>query len=1113
MRDVPELPSLGLFFRRSIVGLLLLALVICIAYGATGDDAGKKRQGLSERMQRGRDVRLLSMAGSEGLAMGKIEALIREGADINARDPKDGLNILMKAVWAHRDRPMDPVALSRLVDLGLDLEARDDSGRTALMFSFAHPELFEFLLGRGADVNAAAYAWHEGNESYLDKIREPIRNPFIKVGDPIVQSRRIAISSDVSVRSLTVASVDFYGKRGGESVLALLCNRIAASGGERKGDVSIDLLARLIERGAKLDLRDALDRTPLMALADMAQHHRHGKNRIPIVANMLIEAGADLEAIGPGGRTPLLCAAAAYTRGQSVGSGLLCVLAESGADVHKRDENGDTALTLLAAKGLAYWKPAGDGGPTGGGGIEEVARAMALLLDAGAEVDAANGVGETALMIVAKRGAPLPLVELLMERGADPNLRSGDGNSAVMHAFSAPGEDRGHSYGIKNAVLDVDGLHRLLDGVRERGTLCSGNGTALLETAYPGRTWCARSGDVLEIFEPSPLPDDLARRVVSFGWTRAEMNKALLASLDSTRMSMFLVGLLVQSGADINARDADGRNMLMRAMAPELYRVPTTEEISKLLSLGCDANAKGPGGGNLLTMPASGGLSVEALSLLVYGGADVLDVGENGTTCMHIERPGDCVALLLDAGANPRAVDGAGRTPLHTAHPRDASALSLLLERGVDVNACDDAGRTALISWMERGGGEEGIRALLDAGADVSIADTTGRVPLLFAVQQRGGDGDPSYWRWGQYAGYIRVFLEHGADPNHIFADGGTPLSLLVQQRTALGYRFNSTDVFEPLERGIRALLEYGAEPYMRDARQTTAWQYAKRNGDARVFQMLKEASENRPCPYAPGQTRLMTAAGDTVDKETLERLLGDGESLAATDSLGWTALTHAAWSNPDPACVDFLVSRGAKVDHRDKFGKTPLMRAVWNNSNADVALALIRSGAQVGLRDATGGHAIEMAIARDAPAEVISVLFDAASEVTGPERLGGEMLLSACMVTERPETLKTLLERGVSVDYRDGSRQTALMKTLSRNPRPELVRVLIAAGANVNARDAQGISVLDYALMGNVEAHKLLLDAGADPKEESVWWPREDKDIILGFPEQRLWNTRPRYY
>jgi ankyrin repeat protein len=54
------------------------------------------------------------------------------------------------------------------------------------------------------------------------------------------------------------------------------------------------------------------------------------------------------------------------------------------------------------------------------GGHEEFAT---FLLDNGAEVDAKNHSGVTALFIAAQVGAA-SVVRLLMDRGADPNLRS-----------------------------------------------------------------------------------------------------------------------------------------------------------------------------------------------------------------------------------------------------------------------------------------------------------------------------------------------------------------------------------------------------------------------------------------------------------------------------------------------------------------------------------------------------------------------------------------------------------------------------------------------------------------------------------------------------------------
>jgi ankyrin repeat protein len=59
-----------------------------------------------------------------------------------------------------------------------------------------------------------------------------------------------------------------------------------------------------------------------------------------------------------------------------------------------------------------------------------------LLLDAGAEIDAMNKYRATALLLAAQQGN-LPVIETLLERGANPELKSIGGRTALEAARAA----------------------------------------------------------------------------------------------------------------------------------------------------------------------------------------------------------------------------------------------------------------------------------------------------------------------------------------------------------------------------------------------------------------------------------------------------------------------------------------------------------------------------------------------------------------------------------------------------------------------------------------------------------------------------------------------------
>jgi ankyrin repeat protein len=198
-----------------------------------------------------------------------------------------------------------------------------------------------------------------------------------------------------------------------------------------------DVVAYLIERGAGIDQRDSLERTPLLWCAAGSASRE--------VAGFLLAKGADIDARDNINRTPLLASrsgefmdfllkngavlpartdptipdlmAAALRRGSAE---LMNRLMAGGANYRSKDEAGNNALHLAAA----------------GGSVEIIG----LLLDAGLSIADANGIGWTPLHSAAESGQ-LKAVEILLAKGAPLDARTKDGKSAFNLAQEWGKED------------------------------------------------------------------------------------------------------------------------------------------------------------------------------------------------------------------------------------------------------------------------------------------------------------------------------------------------------------------------------------------------------------------------------------------------------------------------------------------------------------------------------------------------------------------------------------------------------------------------------------------------------------------------------------------------
>jgi len=247
------------------------------------------------------------------------------------------------------------------------------------------------------------------------------------------------------------------------------------------------------------------------------------------------------------------------------------LLLKSGANVNAKADNSWTAL-MEAAKGHSYLRKAFiDKGRKDVATIPtEFAR---LLLERGADANAMDEAGRTALMTAAANGQT-ETVKLLIEAGVDVNAKDPDGGTALIYLIEGyvslmqrlPESDR-----VTVSTIPIEIASLLINAGADVNTETKDGTTVLMEASISGRA-------------------DLVRLLVERGanvnakFPRNGMTVLMFAG-DTAHTK--IVEVLIEKGADINARDNHGVTALISAAAGG-----HSDVVRLLIEKGADVNAK-----------------------------------------------------------------------------------------------------------------------------------------------------------------------------------------------------------------------------------------------------------------------------------------------------------------------------------------------------------------------------------------------------------------------------------------------------------------------------------------------------------------------------------------
>lgn len=831
-------------------------------------------------------------------AEGAVDALVKAGAGVNARDAQGGtplhrmlgsgklapaaLAVVRKLLAAGADvqtsaslepypyrgngwkphttdRPLDAAItagdidlVAMLLDKGAKLTTLTEHRDTPLLLAVKSGQvmpMIALLVERGSDINAQ------------DEIDCTVLTHALMVGRTDIARYLIARGAEVNA---------------GRSESALV--RAA-----RNGDV--DIVKLLLAKGADVKRRNlsgeaalgvARDNTEITALLtaagakpDQAQRLRYQNNPPPVpileaalrndVARLtqLLADPALLRVTDEEGNTPLHLA----FRENSTGSNLTLLAAvklllEKGADVKARNHHGQTPLFTAAHNGGA-----------------DIKAAVLLLLEKGADPNARDYDGRSVLFWPNDPS----VAALLIEKGTDPNAVSRDGNTALHTAM--------------NSSLVVPAL--VAGGANVN--LRDGNGDMPLHIAL-------RHGGA--------APELIA--------------KADLQAADSVGMTPVQMALVW--------RYAEAIDLMMK-------RNPAQDDVT--------AAAVAAARNDTTSLKAL----LDAQPYLAT--ARFAD----GTTLLHVAArwlAPDTATLLLARGALPNAHDSRRRTPIGGAvgyrveaarQPALRTMLALLLDHQGDPNAFNEAG-TPLLQTVMFSDDLATARLLLERGADPNLPDARNQAALHQTVA--------AYEIFQDYKAWAELLLEKGADLNQAGGragysyegtDGSTPLAEAIFGRSGEEERCTTL---------TRLFLERGADvKVVDDAGDTPLAVAARRGNNAAIEALLGKGATLNTRNYV-GNTPLALAASNGRDT-TVALLVAKGADVNARVGRGETPLNLAVMRG-QAATVKVLLANKADINAPSTSDETPLALAL-RLKKTDIAALLRAAGATEPPTDATNSR------------------------------------------------------------------------------------------------------------------------------------------------------------
>ena len=982
-----------------------------------------------------------------------VQSIIDQGADVNAANNENATALMLASKKGSVD------AINVLISAGADQTIEDANGNTWIHYAFGgdgNKDVLQSIIDLGADVNATnkenatalMLASEKGNVDGLTVLLSAGANTTLEdaVGNTWIHYAIYGDCSKEILQSIIDLGADVNAKNNKNTTALMLAiekgnaaatNVLLSAGANTlenavgstwmhyaiHEDLSKEVLQLIIDLGADVNATNHENATALMLAIEKGNAD---------VINILINAGASMAVENAVGNTWIH-----YAVSGDCDMEVLQSVIHRGADVNATNKQNVTALMLASQMGnldaMNVLLSAGANHTTANANGDTwihyaiygdcSKEVLQLIIDEGADVNATNNENVTALMLASKKGN-INAMNVLITAGADQTIEDADGNQWIHCAV--------HEYCTKEV------LQLIIDLGADVNARNKQNITALMLASFVGNR------DAMKVLL-SAGANKATENVVGNTWIHyaihGDCSKDVLQSI-------------IDAGADVNATNKQNCTALMLAGLKE-----NVDAINVLLSAGADQTTEDANGDTWIHYAVHGDCSKEVLHSMIDLGADVNAANKRNCTALMLacmKGNLDAINVLLSAGADRTIEDSKGNIWIHYAIHGDIwkEDLPSIIDLGVDVSASDQQNRTALklVSMM---GNVDTMNVLPSAGPDTLIAATKGDTLI--------------YYSFRFYCN--NEVLQSITDLRAIKKDKGTALMLASKKLNV-----NTMNV----------LFTVGPNQTVEDV-AGNKWIYIAVHGDCReeVLQSVIDLGADVNATNKENRTALMLAS-NKGNIDAMNVLITAGADQTIKDVNGNTWIHYAVHGDCRKEVLRSMIGLGADVNAANNRNTTALMLACMK-SNVDAMNVLLSAGADRTIEDANGNIWIHYAVLGDCRKEVLQSIIDLDANVNARNKQNCTALMFACLKGNE-DAMNVLLSFGADRIIEDDSGNTWIHYAVLGDCSKEVLHSMIDLGADVNAANKKNCTALMFAsLMGNVDAMKVLLNAGANMAIENV--------------------------